>query len=314
MAPKSGLPASSASRPPILITREIERLGASAGGEIGVAAIDLAGGPMVQLNGNDAFPMASTFKIAVAATALEQVEKGRLSLDQMVSIAPDQMVVSEVIADRFIHPGVALSVANLLELMLTQSDNTATDAIVHLIGGPVAISDWLHRSGIEGQRVDRDTGGLIKDFAGLAARPTPAVVSDAIRANPSLERDDVPNPSFDNDPRDTSTPLAMANILAKLAKGELLSRTSTQLLLDMMARCRTGEKRLKGILPDSTPIAHKTGTIGGTVNDVGIITLPDASRIVVVVFVKKSDRPVADRERAIAQVARAIYDFYLFSR
>jgi len=81
-----------------------------------------------------------------------------------------------------------------------------------------------------------------------------------------------------------------------------------------MARCRTGGKRLKGMLPDSTPIAHKTGTIGGTVNDVGIITLPDASRIVVVVFVKKSDRPVADRERAIAQVARAIYDFYLFSR
>ncbi len=258
--------------------------------------------------------MASTFKIAVAATALEQVEKGRLSLDQMVSIAPDQMVVSEVIADRFIHPGVAFSLANLLELMLTQSDNTATDAVVRLVGGPVAVTDWLHRSGIEGQRIDRDTGDLIKDFAGLPARPTPAVVEAAVAANPSVGQDNVPNPSFDNDPRDTSTPLAMANLLAKLAKGELLSQTSTQLLLDMMGRCRTGEKRLKGMLPGSTPIAHKTGTIGGTVNDVGIITLPDASRIVVAVFVKMSSRPTEDREQAIAQVARAIYDFYLLSR
>jgi beta-lactamase class A len=105
----------------------------------------------------------------------------------------------------------------------------------------------------------------------------------------------------------------MAQLLAKLAKGQLLSQASNRVLLDMMGRCRTGEKRLKGMLPPKTPIAHKTGTIGGTVNDVGVITLPNASRIVVAAFVKKSSRPVEDREQAIAQIARAIYDYYLFS-
>jgi beta-lactamase class A len=80
-----------------------------------------------------------------------------------------------------------------------------------------------------------------------------------------------------------------------------------------MYRCRTGEARLRGLLPGGTEIAHKTGTIGGSANDVGIITLPDnAGHVAIAAFVKSSDKAVPARERAIAEIARAVHDFFLF--
>jgi beta-lactamase class A len=79
-----------------------------------------------------------------------------------------------------------------------------------------------------------------------------------------------------------------------------------------MRRCRTGEARLKGMLPLGTEVAHKTGTIGGTTNDVGIITLPDdGGHVAITVFVKSSEKEASVRERTIAEVARAVHDFFL---
>jgi len=88
---------------------------------------------------------------------------------------------------------------------------------------------------------------------------------------------------------------------------------SADLLLDIMRRCQTGQTRLKGILPEGTEVAHKTGSIGGTTNDVGIVTLPDnTGHVAIAVFVKASDKPVAERERAIAEIARTTHDFFLY--
>ena len=82
-----------------------------------------------------------------------------------------------------------------------------------------------------------------------------------------------------------------------------------------MERCESGERRLKGKLPEGTAVAHKTGTIGRTTNDVGIVTLPDgAGHVIVVAFVKESELDVPEREDAIAEVARAAHDYFLFRR
>jgi beta-lactamase class A len=81
-----------------------------------------------------------------------------------------------------------------------------------------------------------------------------------------------------------------------------------------MRRSRTGEARLKGLLPPGTVVAHKTGSIGGTTNDVGLITLPeDAGHLAIVIFVKSSTEAVSARERAIAEIGRTVYDFFLFA-
>jgi beta-lactamase class A len=104
----------------------------------------------------------------------------------------------------------------------------------------------------------------------------------------------------------------MADLLTRIFNGKALSPESTRVIIGIMERCRTSPGRLKGILPRGTLVAHKTGTIGGTANDVGVMTLPGkAGQIVIAVYVKKSMAPTTDRDRTIAEIARAAYDYFL---
>ena len=215
-------------------------------------------------------------------------------------------------------PGVALSIRNLLELMLLISDNSATDVALRLAGGPGAVTERMRALGFEGIRVDRSTAVLISDWLGVTNLPpeekwTPAAWMMLAAAVKPEDRAAAAK-RFDGDPRDTSTPDAMARLLERIHRKDLLKAESGALLLDIMRRCKTGEARLKGLLPQGTEVAHKTGTIGGTTNDVGIIKLPDnAGHVAIAVFVKSSDKDVPARERAIAEVARAVHDFFLFN-
>jgi beta-lactamase class A len=294
---------------------EIARISQPVGGTVGVAAWRLDGrGPRVLINSGQPFPMASTFKVAVAGTILSKVDRGDLSLDQLVPVDPAMMVESEGLASTFRHPGVSVSVKNLLELMLTVSDNTATDVLTKLAGGPGAVTAWVRAQGVEGLRIDRDTAGIIRDFFHLPAGPFPQALEAGLKADPKLEdRGGKPNGEFDADPRDTSTPAAMANLLERIFAGRALKPASTQLLTEIMERNTTGKARIRGRLPDGIVVAEKTGTIGGSVNNVGLITLPgNAGKLIVAVFIKQSGKPFEDRERVIADISRALYDYYLF--
>lgn len=307
-------PASAASTAPV--QAEIGRIAHGIDGVVGVAAWRLDGtGPRILVNADQQYPMASTFKVPIAGTVLSQVDAGKLRLDQLVPIDPNMMVESEGLAETFHHPGVSVSVENLLELMLTVSDNTATDTLEKLVGGPAVVTQWVRSQGITGLRVDRDTAGMIRDFYGLPAGPSfPDSLAAGLKANPNLEdKGDKPDPKFDADPRDTATPVAMAELLQRIYSGKALSPASTSLLRDVQQRNTTGKARIRARLPDGTVVAEKTGTIGGSVNNVGVITLPgDVGKLVVAVFVKKSSKPIEDRERVIADISRALYDYYLF--
>jgi beta-lactamase class A len=105
----------------------------------------------------------------------------------------------------------------------------------------------------------------------------------------------------------------MAGLLERIFTGKALSPASTKLLREIMERNTTGKARIRGRLPDGTTVAEKTGTIGGSLNDVGLITLPgNAGKLIVAVFIRQSKKPFEDRERVIADVSRALYDYYLF--
>src|SRR6185437_15587592 len=106
------------------------------------------------------------------------------------------------------------------------------------------------------------------------------------------------------DRRDSSTPVAMVDLLRRIYKAELIKPESRNYLLDVMAQCETGKNRMKSLLPSGTPVEHKTGTLNGLADDVGFITLPDGRRVAVAIFTRGG----ADRPRTIAETARAIYD------
>lgn len=293
------------------LAAEIDRLAAPAGGRAGVYAEHIETGRTVGLNAAEPFPMASTYKVAIAGTVLHGVGTGTLALGQLVTVDDAHRVASDVIASKFPHTGIALSVHNLLEVMLTDSDNTATDVLLDLIGGPGTVTGWLRSIGNDDQRVDRSTRDLINEFFGLKSGQS---LRQAFEERPELEALGIsPNPAYDDAPQDTSTPMAMVQLLTGLYRDEVLRRDLCDVLLATLTRCTTGNARIRGLLPAGTIVANKTGTIGGTVNDVGIITLPDGSHIAIAVFLKKTDTPFDLRERAIAEIARTVHDAFLLT-
>jgi len=259
--------------------------------------------------------MASAYKVAIAGALLSKVDAGTFTLEKMLSVTPNDYVESDVIATGLIHPGVSLSIQNLLELMLTHSDNTATDILMAAAGGAKAVTAWIRELGINGLRVDRDTAGILRDFFKLPNGIFSEALAAARKADPKIEeRGSHPNPDYDNDPRDTASPTAMAELLTKIFTGHALSPASTKVLIGTMERCHTGDARIRARLPEGTVVADKTGTLGGSVNDVGVITLPEGKgQLVTAIFIKKSDLPFAAREKVIADLSRAIYDYYLFN-
>jgi beta-lactamase class A len=301
-----------------VLKQEIERLAEGAGGIVGIAATHVESGDRVALNGNQRFPMASTYKVPIAVQLLTRIDKGEVRLDQMVELeAKDLHPGSGTLTELFSKPGVALSVRNLLELMLLISDNSATDICLRLAGGGEAVTARMRSLGITGINVNRSTARLIADWVGIANLPpesqwSPQIFGELLRTVSPEERE-AAGKKFDQDPRDTSTPNAMRDLLLRIYAKDILEPESGELLLDIMNRCQTGDARLKGMLPIGTTVAHKTGTIGGTTNDVGIITLPQkAGHVAIAAFVKASPKAISARERAIADIARAAHDFFLF--
>lgn len=299
---------------------EITRLGAIAGGKVGIGVIHLETGREVFVNGSEPFPMASTFKVPVAVQLLALVDKGAVRLDSMIALkASDLHPGSGTLTELFDDPGVSLSLRNLLELTLLISDNSATDIVLRVAGGAPAVNTRLRSLGVQGISVDRPTIQLIADVVGVSSLPPEAEWSPARFAQLAGAVTDsarkAARQTFSTDRRDTATPEGMARLLAKVWRKEALSADRTALLLDIMYRSTTGAARIKGMLPPDIRVAHKTGTLNvGVASDVGIIQLPGGkNHVVAAVFVKESKLDTAAQERAIAQVSRAIYDYFVFN-
>jgi len=263
---------------------QLRSIVANARGRVGIYAAEVDGPRQAMINAEHAFPMASTVKVAIAATYLQGVDEGRLRLD---TAYPMLVSTGKTGADGpvIVRQGMALSAQSLIELMMTKSDNHATDAILNAVGGPSAVNRWLRTAGITGLRVDRDIATLLRD--------------DMARNDPSLGIDK----------RDSSTPAAMVRLLGALDRGEVLSPRSRGVLLGAMSRCLTGKTRIPALLPAGTLVAHKTGTLWSQTSDVGIIRMPDGRKVALAVFVTGQE-PHAAQASVIAQVARAVYDSY----
>ena len=299
------------------LQNEVARLATISDGEVGVSAFHVESGRRFTFHSTDRFPMASTFKVPVAVQLLSRVDRGEIKLDQMITIEPQDLHPgSGTLNNLFNKPGVALSVRNILELMLLISDNSAADISLRLAGGGEAVTAKMRDLGIDGINVNRSTAHLISDWIGATLPPekdwTPQVFRAAYKAvTPDQRR--AANDRFNQDPRDTAQPDAMEALLEKIYARDILKPDTADLLLDIMSRCQTGEARIKGILPPKTPVAHKTGSIGGSINDVGIVTLPDnAGHVVLAIFIKQGSKEEVS-ERAIAQISRSIYDYFLFT-
>jgi beta-lactamase class A len=288
-------------------------------GVTGISATHVETGLGVSVRGAESFPMASAFKLPVAVQILSLVDEGKLSLDRMVPLLPaDLHPGSGKLTELFFHPGVSLSIANLMELMLVISDNTAADVVLREAGGPAAVTARMKTLGFNGIRVDRSTALLISAWQGATNLPPESEwnrnIWDPIY-NAVPQRDHMQARRTETrSPLDSATPDDITRLLVRLWKRDLLTPQSSTFLIGILNRCETGKGRIKGMLPEGTAVAHKTGSLGGVVNDVGIVTLPgDAGHLALSVFTKASNKQEEASEKAVAEVSRTVYDFFIFN-
>ena len=283
---------------------------------MGFAASHIETGRRLTLNSSGRFPMASAYKLPIAIQMLTLVDEGKAQLERIIKIEPKDIRPGGVpLTDKFNFAESSVSVGDLLEMMLTVSDNTASDLILRLAAGPEAVTARMRSLGIEDMSIDRSTIEHVFDMFGAPLPPKsewgPGRYVDLLTSMPTdIQR--AAAEQYARDQRDTSTPDAMASLLVHVYRQNLLKPETVKLLLGIMRRCQTGDARLKGLLPAGTELAHKTGTAMGIINDVGIITLPNgAGHIAIVVFIKGSKSSVAECEHSIAEVARSAYDYFL---
>jgi len=285
-------------------------------GEMGVAIEHLESGQRLDVRGDAGYPMASTFKLPVLVTLFHQVDEGKVRLDERVSLESGDLHIGSGRLDDFVVPGISLSIANLAALMMRVSDNSAADVLLSMVGLG-GVRERVRALGIEGISVDRTAERLILDSLGMPPERTEGMtrreILDFLNAyQPAPGELDAAATAFESDPRDTATPLAMNELLRAIYSGRAASPDSTRRMTEILLACETGKNRIPGLLPEGDFAAHKTGTLGGAVADVGVLYLPDGRGHVLISILTRGVKDRDKAERAIAEIARCAYDYFQF--
>jgi beta-lactamase class A len=314
-----GVGGSAAAQKPDLASLEatFTRIASSSRGRIGAALIHLESGATLDVRGDERFPMASVVKLPIAIEVLKQVGERKVALDQAVWLAPNDIRPCCTLERKHPKGGVSRTVRELLELAIIESDNTAADALLKLVGGPDIVEARLRAMRFQHINVDRSEGQLLLDMAGVTNAPPPDEWTIELQRQmvAYVDKDSLSagRARYLADDRDTATPSEIARLLGRLHLGDLLPRAETELLLGLMVETKTGARRLKGWLPRDTVVAHKTGTTAIVINDAGIITLPPGGRIdghiALAIFVADGSS-IRSMERSIAQLSAAAFEFF----
>ena len=250
-----------------------------AGGDCAVALTHVETGRTVSVRGDASMPLYSVFKLPLAVAVLKDVEEGRLSLDQKVRVEPEEAAPGVKMNSDLWRKASDRTLRELLEFSLVRSDNTASDKMLELVGGPPVVTGRMRALGLQNIEVRASTREFLK--------------------------------STDAHPN-TGTAADLARLLARLQKGEVLASPQLEVLFGLMGRALTGQQRLRAGVPAGTPVGDKTGTGPSTTNDVGLVTLPDGrGRFAVAVLLNGSKLSAAEQEKVIAEMARAAYDAYV---
>ncbi len=313
--PPVAVPSGSGGAPEAL-EAQINELWRNFPGRTGVAVLAIDGSWSISKRGEELFPQQSVSKLWVAMTVLDQVDRGKLKLDQIVRITRNDLAVfHQPIRDRVLANGeVNETVQALLELAITKSDNTANDSLLRTAGGPEAVRDFIARKGLGKIRFGPGERGLQSGIAGMEWQQDYAIGNnfETARAKLSYEQRKAALDRYLADPVDGAAPLAIVKALGELSKGSLLSPASTRMLVAMMGRTSSGPNRLKAGVPAGWQFGHKTGTgqqlagVSTGYNDIGIMTAPDGKRYAVAVMMGDTTASIPQRMEMMQGVSRAV--------
>lgn len=292
------------------IDKQLAELARAAGGTVGVKAVHLESGRSIGWNANERFPMQSVFKLPLSVAIFKSVEEGKLLLSEEITVEKDDLrPVGSVEATW--KPGVTFTIEDLMKRMIIESDNSAADILLRRMGGPKAVEAKLVSMGLAGIDISISELRLMAEPRGVKNLPadekcSPECLKRLTEAVPAAERKTALE-AFRAGTRNSASPEALAGMLTRLQKGELLKAESWKKLEGWMIESPTGQRRIRALLPKGHVTAAKTGTGYGCVNDAGVVTLPEKKgHVAIVVFVKHSSHPTEKVESAIAQIARGV--------
>jgi beta-lactamase class A len=242
------------------------------GGTVGLVVQHLDSGEELLLHPDEVFPAASVIKIAILAEAMRQVEAGTLTLNTTVRLAAKDVVGgSGVLLE--LHPGLELTVEDLLRLMIVVSDNTASNLLINRL--------WLENVALSMVQWGLTASKLRRKFFDYTAQAL----------------------GLDN----FITPREMARLLGMMVRGEL---PRSQAMLDLLARCQDRSK-MALYFPEEQCIAHKSGEIEGVRHDVGVVYTAEAKPRPLFIFcaLTKGQADVVATDQAIGRLCRLVYDY-----
>jgi beta-lactamase class A len=319
-APKQPQKAAPAPRPvppaPAYIRDRVTELGRGFDGQVGIAVHSIDEGWSTGWKAGELYPQQSVSKLWVAITAMDAVDRRKVSLDEPVTLTRDDLTLfHQPIAEEVLKTGsYTTTLGDLMAREITQSDNTANDKLMRSVGGAKAVRAMIKAKRLGAIRFDNGERALQSKIAGLSWNPNYSIGNAFFEARDALPPA-VRKAAFDRyvaNPYDGAAPSAIVDGLARLKRGELLSPASTAYLLDIMSHTKTGANRLKGGLAPGWVLNHKTGTgqvLGDAqagYNDIGILTAPDGRSYSVAVMIRLTSVPLPVRMELMNNVVRAV--------
>ncbi len=272
-----------------LLRKKIEQIVSEKNAIVGVSIIGNNGKDTLSLNGDERFPMQSVFKFHIALAVLSEIDKGKLSLDQIVEIHKEELWKGFWSPLRDENPnGGSFTIEKLIQYTVSHSDNTACDVLIRLIGTPKTVEECIKKSGIEEIQIRFNEEEMQTKWENMFQNwTTPNASSETLKL------------FFEN-------------------KNNLLSKSSYDFFWKTNKETTTAKGRIRGQLPEETIVAHKSGSSGinketgitGAVNNIGIVFLPDGTYFIISVFVTDSKENSKANDKIIADIAKATYDFY----
>ena len=257
------------------LTGQLAALSREAGGRLGVAFLDPATGRRFAFRGGERFPFCSTFKLMLAAAVLRKSQDELGLLTQPVAYGQGDLLAWAPATRKALEEGRTMTVGDLCASAIQVSDNTAANLLLDRLGGPKALTAYAHGLGDTAFRLDR--------------------------REPEL------NTAVPGDPRDTTTPAAMACTVEKLVLGDALAAPQRRQLADWLKGNTTGGESIRAGVPAGWTVGDKTGSGSyGTTNDVAVLWPPQGGPVVLAVYFTQPQKDAPARKDVLATATRLV--------
>ena len=270
-----------------VLRQQIQHIISAKKADVGVSIKGIEDKDTLSIHGNQSYPMQSVFKFHIALAVLDENDKGNLSIYQKIKVRKTDLPSDTWSPIKVKYPnGTVLPLSEIIKYTVAESDNAGCDILLRLLGGPKVVNTYLANHNFKDVSIHATEEEMHKDW----------------------------NAQFTN----LTTPNSAVSLLKAFYDKKLLSGTSNDFLMKTMIATSTGKNRIKGQLPLSTVVAHKTGSSGvnakgltAAVNDIGIVTLPNGKHFIISIFVSNSYEDEDSNEKIISDISKLAYDYFM---